>query len=444
MSKWIRPIVLLVLVALVAGGCAPSESRPVVAIVQGDDANVMVAQAIKLIGGLKGIVKDGDKVVLKPNLTYYKDKLVPGTTTDVRVAAGVVAALKQSANCQITIAESSGGSTMAMYKVYGYDKLAQEQGIPLLELKDEPRVHVERAGMALPAYEFPKVVKEADVFVDMPVLKTHQLCGITVGMKNLYGLVDNSRTGLHEKTDEILTDFAAIKPPGLIVVDGLSGMEGQGPLDGTSVKMNLVIVGTNIVAVDAVAAAVMGFEPTQIRHLQIAKEHGLGECDLSKIEVRGAPVAKVAVRFKPPVAFAYTCPKTAKHDARLTSVVTREREYQKQVLGAEPPAMGQHFCSEILNLDPAKYPLLCARPFTVDFSEGSTWRPKESMSFSLTCDAFERPAAVTEINRWLQDAAEMKIAPHSLATPKPSPTRPPRPSSQPASVPASAPATMPH
>lgn len=446
MSRWIRPLLLFVLVGLALGGCAAQE-RPVVAIVQGEDANAMVAQAIELIGGLKGIVKDGDKVVIKPNLTYYKDKIVPGTTTDVRVAAGVVAALKRSAHCQITFAESSGGSTMAMYKAYGYDQLAQEQGIALLELKDEPRVHVQQAGMALPSYDFPKPVKEADVFIDMPVLKTHQLCGISVGMKNLYGLLDSSRTGMHEQADDLLSDLAAIKPPGLIVVDGLSGMEGQGPIEGTSVKMNLVIVGTNIVAVDAVAAAVMGFEPTKIRHLQAAKAHGLGECDLSKIEVRGAPIAKVAVRFKPPVAFPYTCAKTRRYDARLASVVAKEREYEKQVLGAEPPPLGQRFASEILKLDPVKYPLLCSRPFTVDFSEGSLWRPKEDMSFALTCDAFERPLVVAEINRWLLDTAEVQIAPHPVAPPRPT-TRPARPASQPTTAastrPASAPATMPH
>ncbi len=434
MSKLVRSLALCVMAAVLLGGsAAQAGSRPVVAIVQGDDANVMVAQAIELVGGLKGIVKDGDRVVIKPNLTFYnKDKgIVPGMTTDVRVAAALVAALRKSANCQVTIAESSGGSTRDMYKAYGYDKFAAEANVPLLDLKEEPRVHVEREGMAYPAYEFPKPVKDADVFINMPVLKTHQLTGISVGMKNLYGLLDGSRTGMHEKADNVLSDMAAIRHNDLIVVDGLAGMEGQGPLEGTPVKMNLVIVGTDIVAVDAVATAVMGFDPARLRHLQIAKARGLGECDLSKIEIRGTAIEKVAVRFKPPAAFPYTCPKTKEQARLLARVVELETEYQKQALGKEP-RLGQSFRSDILKLDPVKYPLICSRPFSVDFSDGSSWRAKDHMQFNLTCDAFERPLVVEEINRWLADASPVEIAPHALP-------KPPEPKSKPAMQPASRP-----
>jgi uncharacterized protein (DUF362 family) len=428
MLKRLVPLCLVAMVLVCVVGCEaakPAGPRPVVAIVQGDDANVMVAQAIELVGGLKGIVKDGDRVVVKPNLTFYnKDKgLVPGMTTDIRVAAALVAVLRKSARCQVTIAESSGANTKDMYRVYGYEKFAAEANVPLLDLKEEPRLHIERAGMAYPSYEFPKAVKEADVFINVPVLKTHQLTGISVGMKNLYGLLDNSRTGMHEKADAVLSDMASIRHNDLIVVDGLAGMEGQGPLEGTTVKMNLVIVGTNVVAVDAVAAAVMGFDPSKLRHLQIARDRGLGECDLSKIEIRGTAIDKVAVHFKPPAAFPYACPKTKEQAKKLARVIELETAYQKQATGKEP-RLGQSFRSDILKLDPAKYPRLCSRPFSVDFSDGSR--------FHLSCDAFERPLVVEEINRWLADSAPVEIAPHSLP-------KAPEPRNKPTSQPASAP-----
>ncbi len=363
----------------------PASAGPTVAIVRGDDPDAMVARAIELIGGLEEIVSDGDRVAIKPNLTYYYPDRgkVGGMTTDVRVVAGLVKALQKTADCRITIAESSGRKAEWMFKVYGYGKLAEAAGLELVDLDDAERriVKSPREGRKK-TYALPETTMSADVMINVPVLKTHQLTGISIGMKNYYGLLPKVRDRVHrgayhQQADEVLSDVATLQKTDLVLVDGLIGMEGQGPLEGKPVEMNLVIAGRDMVAVDAVAAAVMGFDPAEVEHLQVARRRGLGECRLEKIAVKGESIEDVRKDFKPPVAFRFEHPPVEAVMDRLRAV--------------DPDA---RFNSRRLDLDPKEYPVLTEHPFRVRL-----WRGQ--VVFDLSCSVLDRPQAVAEIKRWL-------------------------------------------
>ena len=392
--------------ALLLTGCGPR--RPVVAIVRGDDPDAMVAKAIDLLGGLDRIVQKGAKVVIKPNLcSYRRDRgFVGGMTTDVRVVAGLVKYIEKNCPpCRLTIAEGSGMPTMRAYDVYGYTELAKAHNISLVDLNNDKGVMVPFAGGAFTTYDMPKTMQDCDVMINVPVLKTHWLTGITVGMKNLYGLLARVRTTMHEEADEVLSDVSRIRPSNLIIVDGLCGMEGRGPADGSSVWMNVIIAGTDVVAVDAVAAAVMGFDPNTVQHLKIAHARGLGECDLSRITIKGEPIEKVARRFKTSVPYPYQHPLTPQAERKIRSV---------------SPEM--KFSSDVLNLDPNEYPFTCIRPFKV-------WGVRNgAIGIDLgEITAFQRHIAVAEIRKWLAEPAESTT----------------RPATEPAGMPAGEPSTAP-
>ena len=383
--------VVLVFALCQAGCMAALQDGPTVAIVKGTDPNEMVAKALALIGGLEGLVKEGDHVVIKPNLTYYygPKNPRPGMTTDVRVVAGLVAALQKHAKCRITVAESSGTSTDRVFEAYGYTQLARRRGLKLVDLTGDEQVEVRKEGLSNPEYLMPKTTQTCNVLIDVPVLKTHQLSAISVGMKNWYGLLPKSkpfhRGRYHEQVDEVLSDLVQISKPHLVVVDGLVAMEGQGPLNGKGVEMNLVLAGTDVVAVDAVAAAIMGFAPDTVKHLRVAKARGLGECDLAKITIKGEPIEKVRKKFKAPVAFPYTHPRDRRAMAKFRAAAGWRGRLR----------------SQDLKLDPKQYPMIAKYPFEASRNRGD-------LRFKLGCNAFERPAMVDEIRKWLAEPLPTK------------------------------------
>lgn len=287
-------LLVLLLATTVGGETSPSS---VVAIVKGDNPEQMVAEAIELSGGLKDLIREGQSVVIKPNLTALRGgRVYPGETTDVRVGEALIKAIKKSSSCRLFFAEGLNGG--GLWEGSGFARLATAQGVTLTNIAAGKFVPVALDGLALKEYRYPELIKGCDVFIDLPVMKTHRLTGISAGMKNLYGLLPFPRDVHHGEAERILPDLVAIRKPDLVVVDALVAMEGQGPLDGTSVPMNLVIVGRDIVAVDTVCAALMGVDPSQVEHLNHAHARGLGENDLRKIVIKGVPIEQVRRKFQ--------------------------------------------------------------------------------------------------------------------------------------------------
>jgi uncharacterized protein (DUF362 family) len=142
----------------------------------------------------------------------------------------------------------------------------------------------------------------ADLVVSMPKLKTHHWAGITASMKNFFGVVPGAVYGwpkniLHWRgIDNSIVDLAATIRPGLAIVDGIVGMEGDGPIMGTPRPVGCVLMGTDPVAVDATCARVMGLRPERINCLTMAGEF-LGNLDASAIAQRGERLDRFATPF---------------------------------------------------------------------------------------------------------------------------------------------------
>ena len=136
----------------------------------------------------------------------------------------------------------------------------------------------------------------------MPKLKTHHWAGMTCSMKNLFGTVPGAVYGwpknlLHVRgIEQSILDLNATIRPQLAIVDAIVGMEGDGPIMGTPKPVGALIMGTDLVAVDATAARVMKLRPERMPYISEAR-HFLGNVDLNRIEQRGEPIDRYATPF---------------------------------------------------------------------------------------------------------------------------------------------------
>jgi hypothetical protein len=146
-----------------------------------------------------------------------------------------------------------------------------------------------------------KTAWDADVIVDLPVIKTHVRTGITCGLKNMKGVLpgDEKKRTHQLGLDRGIVDLNRVVRPHLTVVDAIVGMEGTWQYPEDCVRLGCIVAGVDVVAVDAVCAAIAGFDVGQILHVQLAAQAGLGVADLHRIEVRGQAIADVARRFIP-------------------------------------------------------------------------------------------------------------------------------------------------
>lgn len=278
-----------------------------VGISQGPDAALNVATAVSLVGGLSSFVKPGQTVLIKPNLTAPA-RSGSGIVTHVEVVKALIQILKKMGVGKIVIAEGPGGRgdiAFRAFKKAGYENLKQLQvelvdlNAASVEIKELPQ------GLAFKRYSLPSVVLQADAFINVAVLKTHNLTKVTLCLKNLLGVPPTRIYGaprkiFHPQVGEVITDLNSLIKSHFAVIDGTVGMEGYGPIQGKPVPMNLVIASPDLVAADTVATQVMGFNPQSITHLTLAQEKGLGTSDMERIEVKGKQIAEVMRKFQPP------------------------------------------------------------------------------------------------------------------------------------------------
>jgi uncharacterized protein (DUF362 family) len=258
-----------------------------------------VRRAVSLAGGLADVIRPGMLVIVKPNMVAPPPSADAGACTSPLVCQAV-ADLVREVGARAVIAESSsrGVDTEAAYRIMGYESLRQ-QGYEVVDLKQDKTVRVPIAGRILREITTFELVTRADAIISVPILKTHDQGQTTLALKNLKGLVvDADKRRIHQLgMFEGAVDLVAHFKPVFAVVDGLIGQEGMGPLMGLPVEMGLLLAGRDLVAVDAVASRVMGFEADEVPITRAAAERGLGTLDGAAIKVVGQSVDSVRRRF---------------------------------------------------------------------------------------------------------------------------------------------------
>jgi uncharacterized protein (DUF362 family) len=253
----------------------------------------------------------GASIVLKPNLVDY----VGGNPsfTNPRVVQAMIHLAREMGARQIVVADGPTfrRDPQAVLDATGYAEMLAREQVQFVDLNYDDLVMIPLRGgyTQLKTLFVSKTIHDADLFVSMPKLKTHHWTQISVSVKNLFGIVPGIKYGWPKNTLHIqgipafLAELADSLPTrGCAVVDGIVGMEGDGPLFGNAIASGVLVVGADLLAVDATCARLMGFDPAQIDYLDFAAWAGVGAIDESKIELVGEPLAKLRRAFARPPA----------------------------------------------------------------------------------------------------------------------------------------------
>jgi uncharacterized protein (DUF362 family) len=270
---------------------------PIVAVVKGERGHEPVFKALDMIDYKKALA-GYDKVVIKVNFICEKT-WESGATTDPLMVEAIILKLKELP-VKVYVVESDATMTNAdkAFEATGMKEMCLRNGVEWLNLrhvKDKIKLKVPDCE-TLKEITVPRLITESAV-ISAPKLKTHMATTVTLGMKNLFGLLpDKFKAKYHARgISDVIVDVNTVIKPALTVVDGFVGMEGRGPTDGTPVKMDLIIAGTNVVATDATACRLIGVDPQNVKHIRKASEKGLGSLDP---QVLGEKISDVARVFK--------------------------------------------------------------------------------------------------------------------------------------------------
>ena len=250
-----------------------------------------VTAALAPLGGIARFVQPGMRVLLKPNLLAATDLERAVTTHPTVVRA--VAELVREAGGEVWIGDSPAGPLYAYHRVWsasGMAEIARQTDVRLVPFESVAWEQVQERD-----YFIARPVTEADLVINLPKLKTHTLTRYTGAVKNLFGVVPGARKReLHLRAPggrefaEVLVDVLELVRPGLTLMDGVIGQEGNGPgAGGTPRPYGCLLASTDPVALDSVVTQAMGYRRGEVWHLAQAAARRLGEADPSQIRVEG-------------------------------------------------------------------------------------------------------------------------------------------------------------
>ena len=236
-----------------------------------------------------------DHVFIKPNIVAPFDR-TSGIVTDPEVVRGLIEYLRSRGIRNITIGElpGLGVDTEHAFEVSGFRKLADEAKVNLVDLNKQEVIDVPWAWGII---KIPRIARES-YYVNVAKLKTHMNTTVSLGLKNQKGLLSSSTKKLmhNEGLHNPLIELAKVERPNLTVIDGIIGLEGDGPCSsGQRIKSDVLIASSDILAADVTGCRVMGIDPLHVQHIRLASEAGIGDIHP---EVRGELLENVSIRFK--------------------------------------------------------------------------------------------------------------------------------------------------
>jgi uncharacterized protein (DUF362 family) len=247
----------------------------------------------------------GKRILLKPNLVETSSGAIHINTHPL-VVRGVVEAFLRMGAAQVIVAEGPGHrrDTLDVLEESGLAEVLYEDRIAFHDLNYGTGYNVSNLGRQskMRTLTFPGLFQEVDWIVSMAKMKTHHWAGVTLSLKNMFGVMPGIYYGWpknvlhHAGIESSILDINATLKPHFAIVDGIVGMEGDGPILGDPKRVGVLVMGRNLSAVDATCCRIMGIDPYQVRYLYRA-DNWLGPISEKAIEQRGETIARVRTNF---------------------------------------------------------------------------------------------------------------------------------------------------
>lgn len=296
-----------------------------VGIVKADSySNDLFAIIKKHLPALKIDDLKGKSVLLKPNMV----ECPPGkpATTHPEVLKAVIQLIDYLGAKQIVVAEGPGHmrDTDYILRATGIGQACKEMAIPFIDLNldDLVKVSISESFCGLDHFYLPETIMNADAVINLPKMKTHHWVGMTGSLKNMFGIVPGRKYGypknlLHAQgIPQCIIDLNRMVQTKLSIVDGITAMEGDGPINGTARHMGLIIIGTDPAAVDATTARIMGYDIDELDYIDVAGQV-IGNVKDEEIQIVGTAIKDVAAEFERPITYL--------RDKKLSEKLLRER-----------------------------------------------------------------------------------------------------------------------
>ena len=316
-----------------------------------DEGEVLkgLRRSIDLIGGMENFIKRGNRVLLKPNLLYGKapEKAV---TTHPSILRGMIQIVREAGGIPFIGDSPAIESLKRAAERSGIKRVANEMGCPLVEF-NKPILPSKKEGIFFKQFEIDQAVFEADVIINLPKWKTHGMTLLTLGVKNLFGCVPGPKKALwHLKAGEnrkvfaqVLVDLYQIIQPSLTLLDGIVGMEGNGPGSGHPISLGLILASGDSLSLDQIACDLLGISRDSVLTNRVAFEGGLGK---NAIEVMGEKVEEARIPH-------FSLPRLSEPDWNLPGFLKRAL---KSALTSKPVAEKEvcEACNRCVEICPPK------------------------------------------------------------------------------------------
>jgi len=270
-------------------GASPDEQDWDLVAVKGGDPVTMFDKAILSLGGMKKYVKPNQSVVVKPNIGWDTTP-ERGANTNPQLVARIVEHCLSAGAKTVYVFDHTINEWTRTYSNSGIEKAAKDAGARIVSGSSESYYHEVsiKNGRILKKDKVHELILESDVFINVPILKSHGGSILTISMKNLMGVMWDRSYWHNNDLHQCIADFASEIKPTLNVVDAFRVMKRNGPR-GVSVsdvvELKSLIISEDIVAADSAAAKLFGKEPEQVGHIRIANEMGVGTSDLTKLSI---------------------------------------------------------------------------------------------------------------------------------------------------------------
>ncbi len=270
-------------------------NAPDLVVARSGEPEDLVRQALAALGGMERFVQKGASVIVKPNICVAYHSYEYAATTNPWVVATLVKLAKEAGAGSVQVMDFPfGGTAEEAYIRSGIQEQVEAAGGEMVTMPA-----FKYAGVDLPdavdlkRTEVFKDALDADVLIDVPIAKHHGSASLTLGMKNLMGLVLD-RGAIHQNLGQRIADLASLFRPALTVVDAVRILKDNGPSGGDLndvQKLDTIIASADFVAADSYATTLFGLQPSDIAYISAAARMGLGNSDLGSLKIEEITVS---------------------------------------------------------------------------------------------------------------------------------------------------------